>query len=154
MLKLAIVGDSLFDICEIELSRTGPSYTLDTLGELRRQFGTDVELNWVIGADMIEDLPRWHRVGDCPPGRIIIAARPPCFAPAKPWQGRLEELLAGLVPVFGEQVVNRLRQSALATPLIDISSTMIRRRVAEGRSIRYLVPEAVENYIIKHKLYK
>jgi nicotinate-nucleotide adenylyltransferase len=148
MLKLAVDGDGLFDICQIELGRTGPSYTLDTLDALRGQMGASARLHWVIGADMLEDLPRWHRAGEVlKQARILIAARPP-------WQERIDGVLSGLVGAFGEETVRRLRESVVPTPLIDISSTDIRRRVRAGASISDLVPDPVRRYIEQHGLYR
>ncbi|MFA6133780.1 MAG: nicotinate-nucleotide adenylyltransferase [Phycisphaerae bacterium] len=148
MLRLAIEGESLFDICDIELTRQGPSYTLDTLTVLRKRYVDQIGLHWVIGADMLEGLPRWRRASEVVRlARITVALRPP-------WQDRLEEIFAGVEKELGEAVVSGLRQSTVRTPLIDISSTTIRQRVGEGKSIRYLVPEPVRQYIERHGLYR
>lgn len=148
MLRLATAGEEAFDICDIELSRRGPSYTFDTLGELRRRHGPGVRLRWVIGADMLEDLPKWHRVGEvlemC---EMIVAVRPP-------WDRRLDELFSSLESRLGIERVNSLRRCVLSTPLVAISSTDIRRRITQGLSIRYLVPDAVRQYIVDSELYR
>jgi len=147
MLGLAISGETVFDVSDIELTRTGPSYTLDTLRALRRRHGADTKLRWVIGADMLEDLPRWHRAGEVlAESDIIIAVRPP-------WDQRLDEVFSRLGKEFTPVQIERLRESVVSTPLIDISSTEIRRRVRQGRSIRYLLPEPVADYIAEHGLY-
>jgi len=147
MLGLAISGETVFDVSDIELTRTGPSYTLDTLRALRRRHGADTKLRWVIGADMLEDLPRWHRAGEVlAESDIIIAVRPP-------WDQRLDEVFSRLGKEFAPAQIERLRESVVSTPLIDLSSTEIRRRVRQGRSIRYLLPEPVADYIAEHGLY-
>ena len=147
MLRLAIEGESLFDISEVELRRTGPSYTLDTLAAIRQERGDDARLHWVIGADMLADLHNWHRAAEVVDmANIITAVRPP-------WDGRLTLILTRLERRFGPEVVARLRKAVVLTPLVDISSTVIRQRVATGRSIRYLVPDAVRAYIEQHGLY-
>lgn len=147
MLRLAVAGEEVFDICELELHRTGPSYTFETLGALQRQQGGEPTMHWVIGADMLADLPNWHRVKDVlAMARIVVATRPP-------WHQRLEELFAALSGVFSDRQVALLRQSVVRTPLIDISSSDIRSRVAAGRSIRHLVPETVRTYLFRHRLY-
>lgn len=147
MLKLAVEGDDGFDICRDELLRAGPSYTLDTLEAIRRRLGSDVELHWVVGADMLAELPTWHRVGEVMSlATIIVAARPP-------WDSRMADILDGLSSSLGSDSVEQLRRAVVRTPLIDISSTRIRERWAGGLSIRFLVPPAVGRYIATHGLY-
>lgn len=147
MLRLAITGEPLLDICEIELHHDGPSYTIETVKSLQEKF-TRATIHWVIGADMLEDLPSWYRAGELLERvTMVIAARPP-------WQDRIEGILAALAKRFSREQVERLRAGVTPTPLLDISSTDIRRRVAEGRPIRYLVPDAVAEYIATKSLYK
>ena len=147
MLRLAIEGDDLFDICEDELSREGPSYTFDTLTGLRARHGEAVQLHWIIGADMLADLPNWHRAGEVIElARIIVACRPP-------WDERMDDILSQLVLRFGSEAGRRLGDAVVRTPLLDVSSSDIRRRLAEGLSIRHLVPEPVRAYIASAGLY-
>jgi len=147
MLRLAISGETVFDVTNIEIQRGGPSYTRETLCALGRR-GGDVQIFWVIGADMLEDLPRWHRVEEVlEMARIVVAARPG-------WVEKLGETFDRLEERFGTNRVKELRESVLMTPLIDISSSDIRRRLANHRSIRFLVPEAVEAYIRRCGLYR
>jgi nicotinate-nucleotide adenylyltransferase len=148
MLRLAIAGEALFDTCDLELYRTGPSYTIDTLRELRRQHGPATRVRWVIGADMLEDLPKWRSARDVlDEAGLVVIARPP-------WDQRLDEVFASLSGHISPQQIQSLRDSLAPTPLIEISSTEIRHRVAAGQSIRYLVPEAVARYIEDRKLYR
>jgi len=148
MLRLAVGDDPTFEICELELYRTGPSYTYRTLIELRDRHGPDAELYWIIGADMLASLHTWHRAKEVMDlARILVAARPP-------WPGKADELLAGLAGPLGPQNVEQLRRSIVETPLIDISSTELRRRIAAGRPVRYFIPEHVITYIDKHGLYR
>jgi nicotinate-nucleotide adenylyltransferase len=143
MLQLAVAGHPVFQIDEIETSRSGLSYTADTLDELHRRM-PEAELWLMIGSDCLPDIPGWHE-----PGRIVasagllIVARP--NSPTWP----AAELRANL-RLRAEQ---ELRYQTVEMPLIDISSRDLRRRVAERRSIRYLVPRAVECYIETHALY-
>lgn len=147
MLALATEGESVFAIADLEIHRTGPSYTVDTIRQLRKAYGAKARLAWVIGADMLEDLPKWHQVRDLMElTDLIVAVRPP-------WHTRLDQVFAGLEAAFGRQRVNKLRRSVIPTPTVEISSTDIRDRVARGLSIRYLVPEAVEKYIGEHPIY-
>ena len=148
MLRLAIEGDPLLDICDLELGRTGLSYTYDTLKAVRAARGPGARLHWIIGADMLDGLHTWHRAGEVLNlARVVVAARPP-------WNERIDEILAGLRGRLGANHVESLRRGLVTTPLIDISSTDIRRRAAEGRPIRYLVPETVRAYIETKGIYR
>jgi nicotinate-nucleotide adenylyltransferase len=148
MLRLAVEGDGLFEVSTRELDRSGRSYTFDTLTELRAEHGPGADLVWVIGLDMLLDLPNWHRATDVVDlARIVSAARPPMPAD-------LPARLKALHGRFSDAQVQRLAQDVLLTPLIDISSTDIRRRVQQGRPIRYLTPPAVEEYILAEELYR
>ncbi|MHC4562751.1 MAG: nicotinate-nucleotide adenylyltransferase [Planctomycetota bacterium] len=147
MLALAIEGDGLFDICDLELRREGVSYTLDTLRELHER-EPGAELHWLIGADMLADLHKWYRVEEVVKlVRFVIAAR-------EPWQDQLEPVFQKLAEHFSEEVMADLRTGAMDTPLIDISSTDIRQRVAAGEPVDDLVPAAVADYIDAQGLYR
>ena len=136
MLALAVAGNSAFHVSEIEKDRPGPSYTADTLTELAERH-PDFELSFIMGSDSLPDLPLWHD-----PGRILELAR--LLVVARPdWPIRSLEELGG-----------KVRAQVVQAPLIDISSRDLRRRVAEGRSIRYLVPRALEVYIREKQLYR
>lgn len=143
MLSLAIAGHPAFRIDELERERPGPSYTADTLDVLRQR-ASQTELFLILGSDSLVDLPFWYE-----PAKIVelasllIVARPGSDIPPletlrKPL--RLPESLP-------------LRAELVVCPLIDIASRDLRRRVAEGKSIRYMVPRAVEMYIREKKLY-
>jgi len=147
MLRLAVEAEELFDVCDVELRRTGRSYTFDTLLALRERLGPRTELHLVMGADMLADLPNWHRSRELVElARIVVARRPP-------WQREWEGIFADLRSRLGPQAAERLAASVIPTPLIDISSTDIRKRLAEGRSIRFLVPEPVRAFIEQQGLY-
>ncbi len=138
MLRLAIAKNDAFGISDIELWRAGPSYTADTLEQLAGE-RLDDEFFFMIGADALADLPNWHD-----PERIIAHAT---LAVAPREMEEEEEMGPG--PHDTAQRVQRF-----AMPRIDISSTVIRARVAGGGSIRYLVPDSVERYIREHGLYR
>jgi nicotinate-nucleotide adenylyltransferase len=145
MVELAIVSNPHFSISRIELDRPGPSYLADTLRLLREQWDEDVSLSFVIGWDSLEDFPDWNR-----PQEILslldqlVAVRRPGYIEDEAYNRRQEMRLPGLT--------QRLR--VLPVPQLDISSTDLRRRVAEKRPITYQLPEAVERYILTHKLYQ
>jgi len=147
MLRCAIAGEEIFDVCDLELGRAGPSYTLETLQALRRRHGSSVKLHWLIGTDMLEDLPNWHGAEQVVRlAEIIIAAR-------APWPERMGDVFGDLAERLGPEQAKRLRRAVVPTPLIDISSTRIRNRLKAGQSIRFLVPESVRAYIEQQGLY-
>jgi nicotinate-nucleotide adenylyltransferase len=137
MLRSAVEGKPLYEVCDLEVRRAGATYTIDTVEELRRLHGASAELHWVIGADMLEDLHKWRRAGDLlEAAQFHVALRPP-------WDQRLAGILAGMKGHFGAGLVDRLAENVVRTPLIDISSTDIRRRVAAGLPIDFLAPPGV-----------
>ena len=137
MCRLAAAADPLFDVSDVELRRSGPSYTLETAREFKRQGWSHVA--WLIGADMVPILPTWHRPYDLlREVELVVMARPGW---SMDWQALPEAF-------------RTLEANVVEAPLIDISATTIRRRVAQGRSIRYLTPEAVCDYIAAHGLYR
>ncbi len=130
MLALAVAGAPTFAVERAELERPGPSYTVDTLRALRSR-EPEAEFTLLLGADAAAELPDWHDAPELPKlARIVVFARPGSAVPAVPWIARIIEV-----------------------PAIDISATEIRRRVREGRSIRYWVPDAVAKYVTGHRLY-
>ena len=143
MLGLAVAGVAGFGIYTGEIDRGGASYTADTLETLRRG-DPEVQLTLLIGADQLPKFHTWRRVRDILAlAQIAVLGRPAASV-------ALVELQAAL----GLEVAERLQRSLLETPLVDISSTGIRDRVAAGKSIHFLVPPAVEAYIHEHGLYR
>ncbi|NLX14832.1 MAG: nicotinate (nicotinamide) nucleotide adenylyltransferase [Phycisphaerales bacterium] len=145
MLRRATAGDSDFEVSDIELRRAGPSYTILTVETYLRMLSTDVPCCWLIGADTLEDLHTWHRVRDlCDLVRIVTAARPGFETPN----------LAALAEILPRELLGQIRNDILPTPRIDISASQVRQRISAGRSIRYLVPEAVRTFIEEQRLYR
>jgi nicotinate-nucleotide adenylyltransferase len=141
MVELAIADNPGFELCRIEVERCGPSYTSDTLAELRQVYGPGAELYFIVGMDSLSEILTWHE-----PARIAELARLVAIsrggvAPFDP--GRLEPG----IPNARERVI------VLSGPELTISSTDLRRRVASGLPIRYQVPPSVEEYIRGHGLY-
>ena len=141
MVKLAISGKSHFELSTVEAERSRPSYTVDTLAELKKRSGRR-ELYFILGWDNLLELPRWHE-----PVKIVEL----CYLAAVPRVGYPVPDLEALekeIPGISQKTI------VLDGPLINISSTVVRERVAEGLSIEHLVPEAVGEYIGKNGLYK
>lgn len=145
MVKLAIAGEPLFEFSDFDLSRGGSSYTIDTVLHFRGHFGPDADLYWLIGADSLNELNTWRRVGELVDACQIVTAHRP-GAESINWN-----TLAGSL---SESQLERLRAGLVLTPRVEISSTDIRRRIRVGLSIRYLVPDAVRDYIVQHRLYR
>jgi nicotinate-nucleotide adenylyltransferase len=145
MLRLAIRGEELFDISETELRREGPSFTVDTLAEFGDRLAG--ELHWLVGADALDDLARWHNVRKVLKlAKIIIAVR-------NPWQEDMERKFSAIREALGDDAAAMLRNGVAVTPAIDISASQVRQRVCDGKSIRFLVPQAVADYIMVKRLY-
>ena len=144
MARLAVQGDPLFEVSDVELHRAGPSYTIDTVGHFRSLLGEAAELFWIIGADSLPELPSWRRVGELVKIVQIVTARRP--------GSRLTDM-ANLSAAVGAAQAQALLEHCVETPEIDISSTDIRRRVSVGLPIRYLVPDLVGSYITQEGLY-
>jgi nicotinate-nucleotide adenylyltransferase len=143
MVELAIAGNPSFAVSDAELVREGISYTVDTLRALHEQVPSD-ELYLLIGADSLTDLPRWYQ-----PLELVQLAK---IAVAKrPGNGPLD--FAGLAPPFSKAQISDMARRVIEIPLIEISSSEIRQRVGQGKSIRYRVPAAVEAYIRGNGLY-
>jgi len=141
MVRLAIADAPCFKLSTVEIDRAGPSYTVDTIAELQTILGSGDELYFILGWDNLVQLPRWRE-----PSRLIKM----CRLVALPRPGYLLPDLYSL-----EAVIPELSQRLilLDKPEVDISATEIRNRVAQGLSIRHLVPELVDEYIKKYKLY-
>ncbi len=139
MVELAIAGDDRFTTSRIEIEREGPSYTSDTLEQLLEQ-APDDELFLILGGDQAAALPTWHE-----PEKVLERASVAVFERMS-W-GRN----AIVIKIGRMRGVERVRY--LDMPLIQVSSSAIRRRVSEGVPIRFLVPDTVVDYIATNKLY-
>ncbi len=136
MLQAAVAGEERFAVDGLELERAGPSYTVDTIHALRAQAPPGATFFYLIGEDNLPLLHTWHRIDELRAlVRFVVCRR---HAPNLP---------AGQAPATGDAF-------PVVTRWVDISSTEIRNRVANGRQIRYLVPEAVDAIITAEQLYR
>lgn len=158
MVRLAIEGNPLFHLDEREIRRPGPGYTVDTLLELRQELGAARPLVLLLGADAFLDLAtwsRWHQLFDL--AHIVVAHRP--GYPVDTWQSRMPQPLA-------REYAGRIMQQPLAvhlapaggvavTPItaLDISATRIRQALGKRSTPRYLLPQAVLEYVHSQGLY-
>ncbi|HHT9120881.1 MAG TPA: nicotinate-nucleotide adenylyltransferase [Candidatus Hypogeohydataceae bacterium YC41] len=145
MVRLAIKGNKHFAVSDTEITRKEKSYTIETVELLLRQYGGTCDLHLIIGADTVQELPSWKEIGRlaslC---RIVVVNRP----------GAGLEGFSQLIPVLGKEKVEEMQRMSVQIPPVGISSTEIRARLREGRQIKYLVPDAVEKYILKKGLYR
>ena len=138
--RLAVADDERFAVSELEIRRGGASYTVDTLRELH-ELEPEHDLTFIVGGDMAQSLPAWRE-----PEAILALAQ---LAVAEREGVRREDIARRLEPLHhGDRV------TFFDMPRIDVSSSDIRRRVAEGRPIRYLVPDAVADAIAQRNLYR
>lgn len=141
MTQLAVEPYSQFIVSDIELRRSGVSYTIDTVRELSKIYA-DRELYFIIGADSVVQLHTWNNIYDLLELATFVAAGRPGY------EGVMEQVVATLGAEAAKRIV------LLDTPEYDISSTDIRTRIRSGQPLAGLVPSAVEEYIRSHGLYK
>ena len=135
MVRLAFAGNASYIIDEREIQRKGPSYMVDTLSDLRTEFPGD-SLVLLLGRDTLKDFDTWKE-----PDRILALAEVVAL------ERQVAVLESGDSPMLK-------RITRLKTPLVEVSASMIRERVREGKSIRYMVPDGVREYIERHRLYR
>ncbi len=144
MLELAIAGNTAFQIDEIEKERTGLSYTVDTLEDLHARH-PGVEFSLLLGGDSLADLPNWKNIK-----RILQLVK--VLVMPRPGTPTLSE--GELRARLGWDANEPLSLHIIEAPMIDIASHELRQRAEQGRSVRYLVPRAVEVYLWEKKLYR
>jgi len=146
MTVIATSSNSSFFVYRIEIDRKGKSYTIDTVKELRKLFGSDSELYFITGADAILEILTLKNTREIVTLAKFIAATRPGYD-----LSRIKELKTTL---FSNEDEGDRRIFIMEIPALAISSTDIRQRIKIGRPVNYLVPEGVNNYILKHGLYK
>ena len=146
MTVIATSSNSNFFVYRIEIDRKGKSYTIDTVKELRKLLGSDSELYFITGADAILEILTWKNTREIVTLAKFIAATRPGYDLSK-----IKELKTTL---FDSEDEADRRIFIMEIPALAISSTDIRQRIKIGRPVNYLVPEGVNNYILKHGLYK
>lgn len=143
MLELAIAGNPALRVSTLEIERGGLSYTVETLRALHAERPDD-ELFWLMGADTLHDLPQWRE-----PSEILRLATPIVVQR----HGSPSPDFAVLRPLVDDARLATFAQYVVPMPIVELSSTDLRARVQQARSIRYRTPRAVEQYILSHQLY-
>lgn len=161
MTRLAVIRNRLFDVLDIECIRKGKSYTVNTLETLLKLY-SDSELYFILGIDAFLEMPNWWKpeklislvnfmVLSRPGSRFIDLLSSPYLNIKKEIMVRLDN---GEIRSFTTGLRTRKEAVLLGVTPIGISSTDIRNRIKEGLSIKYMLPEEIESYIISNKLYK
>lgn len=142
MTVLATITNPYFEVSKLEIDRAGITYTVDTIKELRRIYGDDAEIYFITGADAVLEIFTWYNVEELFKICTFVAATRPGFH-GKDMEQKLNEIKSK----YKEEIFS------IEVPSLAISSTDIRSRIKNGKTIRYLLPEAVEHYIRNNTLY-
>ncbi|HOV78847.1 MAG TPA: nicotinate-nucleotide adenylyltransferase [Bacillota bacterium] len=142
MTCLAIASNPFFEALPLEIDRPGPSYSIDTVREVSRVY-PHTEIYFITGADAVMEILTWKNVEQLLTECKFIAATRPGYKLEGLW-----EVLRRLSPGLRQNIF------CMEVPALAVSSTDIRRRVREGRPIKYLIPESVEDYIVRNGLYR
>jgi len=149
MVKLAIATEPSFVLDAREFQRNEVSYTIDTLRSLRQDLGQDVSLCWIMGMDAYHHFTQWHQWQEILQLCHLVVAHRPNYSPNENKQlNRYHTLQLGDLSHHPAGKIH-----FIAVTQLDISATMLRQHRKEDRSLRYLVPDAVYNYINENKLY-
>jgi nicotinate-nucleotide adenylyltransferase len=145
MIELAIIGCEEFLVSRCEIDRQEPSYTIETLRYFKKTLTlVEPELFLLMGADMFNDLPNWRDVDEiCRLAVPLVAHRPNLPLP----------YFEALNSFLSQECLEKIQNNIIHMPQVGFSSTYIRNKIAEGKSIRFQVPKNVEAYIKSHHLY-
>ncbi|MTI81511.1 MAG: nicotinate-nucleotide adenylyltransferase [Firmicutes bacterium] len=142
MTQMAVVTNDYFTVSTLEIDRSGPSYTIDTVKAVKEKYNPD-NLYFITGADAVLEIISWKNVEQLLSACNFVAATRPGYDISN-----LQHKLDGLPGEHLRKIIS------IYIPALAISSTDIRRRVHKGEPIKYLLPEPVEHYIKKNNLYK
>jgi nicotinate-nucleotide adenylyltransferase len=145
MIALAIAGNPKFSVSDYELKKPGANYTIETVRHFHQQLGSDVSLHWLTGADCLAELSHWYLVSDlldeC---NLSVMYRAGCDKPD----------FTKFQALWGAERIKKLQNNIVKTPLVDISSTNIRRLLSSSLDVNSMLHPAVLDYINKNGLYK
>ncbi len=144
MIELAIAENENFEVSDYELKKTGPNYTVDTVRKFQQNLGNQTAVYWLLGADTVEELAMWYKITE------LIDA---CFLCVMYRAGFARPDFTAFENLWGQERVAKLRDNIIQTPLVDISSTEVRRTLAGGGTCEMLAAP-VAQYIAEHGLYR
>ena len=145
MITLATAGEKNFEVSDFELQKPAPSYTLETVQKFQKEYEGRASIYWLLGADGVDDLVHWH---------MIIELIDACNLTTMQRAGSEPPDFTKFEAIWGRRRVDKLQRNIIQTPLVDISSTEIRKRLAEGRDVSGMLHPAVSGYIRQHDLYQ
>jgi len=145
MTALAIAGNKKFELSDYELVKTKPSFTLETVRHFQTKYGSDALICWLVGADSINELSRWYGIAElideC---NLCVMFR----------AGYAHPDFTKFKNIWGQERIEKLQRNIIQTPLVDISSTEIRKRIATGHGVTGMLDPVVADYILEHGLYQ
>lgn len=143
MTKQAVEDETLFEVCDCEFNRDGFSYSADTAAWIKQELGKKMkEVYWMIGADNVTQIPKWYKAEKfVQEVRFAVANRK---TSEKIFDGTDEE----------KEIMDNMHVEYVDTPIIEISSSMVRERLEQGLSVKYMVPDEIIDYIKEKDLYK
>ena len=145
MTALAVSDNEKSAVSDYELKKSQPSYTLETVRYFQGHYGSNASLHWLVGADGVDDLPHWYG---------IVELIDECNLSVMYRAGFGKPDFSGFADIWGRPRIEKLRANVVRMPLVDISSTEIRRRIAAGQPIDDMVQPGVAEYIREHHLYQ
>ena len=145
MTALAIAANKKFELSDYELRRTKPSFTLETVRHFQAEYGAETLICWLVGADGISELSRWYG---------IVELIDECDLCVMFRAGYTRPDFAKFKDIWGRGRVEKLQGNVIQTPLVDMSSTEIRKRLSAGQDVTSLLDSAVVDYIREHGLYQ
>ena len=144
MIDIVIAGNKKFSVSDYEINKQSPCYTLETVRRFCSEYGRSSILHWLTGSDCVDELPCWYEItnliDECNLSVMHRAGYP------EPDFSKFEKL-------WGKERIKKLAGNVIPTPLVNISSTEIRQRLAEGMDVMNMLHPAVIDYIYEHGLY-
>jgi nicotinate-nucleotide adenylyltransferase len=155
LVTVAVQDNSHFEASRLELDRSGPSYTIDTVASVRQMYGEDVEVNLIIGGDNLKKIGEWHKAQQlvewC---RFLVAPRLVYEETVltRPQNHREAAVLERVLEDAPEMCdLPGAKVSIIEFPAVSISSSQVRERIAAGKSVLYMVPEAVNQILLQSR---
>jgi len=145
MIAIAVADDKRFRVSDHEIKKPEPSFTIETVKWFRDQYDKNTILYWLLGADAVDDFPLWYKVTELIDAcNLCTMYRAGCDAPDF---GKFKQ-------AWGSERVEKLKSNIVPTPLVDVSSTEIRRRLATGQDVAGMLAPGVADYIRRNNLYE